>query len=202
MKLLMAVLLVASPGLFAQRGGMRGPGRVAPAPAARPVGPVIVPYPVYFPGYYPNPFYYGSGYATAPTPAPDGYVSGPGYYGYDPSGGQGYPPVIVNPNYTPETANPVLRDYSNAPLPEAVPQDGADRHTAAGPTGTPPVIFLIAMKDHAIYPAIAYWVEDATLNYITQQGVRNRVSLDLVDREFSTQLNKERNIDFGLPPAK
>ncbi len=43
---------------------------------------------------------------------------------------------------------------------------------------------------------------DDTLNYITQQGVRNRVSLDLVDREFSTQLNKERNIDFALPPAK
>jgi len=43
---------------------------------------------------------------------------------------------------------------------------------------------------------------DDTLNYITQQGVRNRVSLDLVDREFSAQLNKERNIDFALPPAK
>jgi hypothetical protein len=32
--------------------------------------------------------------------------------------------------------------------------------------------------------------------------VRNQVSLDLVDRDFSTQLNKERNVDFGLPPAK
>jgi hypothetical protein len=213
MRLLMVAFLVATPalfeqGLFAQArgggrpvGGMHGPVRVTPAPAARPVsgGPVIVPYPVYFGGYYSNPYYYGSGYATAPNPAD--YGPAPAYYDSDPSGGQGgypaqgYPSVIVNPNYTPETANPVLRDYSNIPAPgDAAPQD---QNSAA-----PPVFFLIALKDHAIYPAIAYWVEDDTLNYITQQGVRNRVSLDQVDREFSTQLNKERNIDFGLPPAK
>ena len=58
------------------------------------------------------------------------------------------------------------------------------------------------MKDHTIYPAIAYWVENDTLNYITEQGVRNRVSLGLVDRDFSVQLNKERDIDFALPEVK
>jgi hypothetical protein len=171
-----------------------------------------VPYPVYVGGYYANPYYYGGGYATAPVP---------GDYGYDPSQGyppQGYPPaqgyqpspdspsVIVNPNYTPETANPVLRDYTNVPVPQTPPQDGADPQqapqiqSAAGSAS--PVYFLIAMKDRAIYPAIAYWVEGDVLNYISQQGVRNQVSLDLVDRDFSTQLNKERNVDFGLPPAK
>jgi len=31
------------------------------------------------------------------------------------------------------------------------------------------------------------------------QGVKNSASLDLVDREFSKQINKERKIDFGLP---
>ena len=55
------------------------------------------------------------------------------------------------------------------------------------------------MKDHTIFPAVAYWVESDTLNYITPQGVRNRVSLDLVDRDFSKQLNKERSLDFALP---
>jgi hypothetical protein len=49
---------------------------------------------------------------------------------------------------------------------------------------------------------VAYWVQDDTLNYITQQGVRNRVSLGLVDRDFSVQLSKERNIDFALPDPK
>jgi hypothetical protein len=155
------------------------------------------PHPVYFLGYYPNPFY--TGYATAPIPLD--YGQDAGYYG-DPSQGyagqgQGYPSVIVNPNYTPETSNPVMRVYSYPPDDDAVPPEDQQ----AGAPSTPSVIFLIAMKDHTIYPAIAYWVEDDTLNYITQQGVRNRVSLDLVDRSFSTQLNKERNIEFGLPPA-
>jgi len=42
-------------------------------------------------------------------------------------------------------------------------------------------------------------VEGDTLNYITVQGVKNSVSLGLVDRDFSTQINKERKIEFGLP---
>ena len=51
----------------------------------------------------------------------------------------------------------------------------------------------------AIFPAIAYWVEGDTLNYITVQGAKNSVSLDLVDRDFSKQINKERKVEFGLP---
>lgn len=229
MRILIVSFLVAAPAIFAQaRGGavrsgagvrrpIAAPVRVAPAPVGRPgvgpavgVGPYLSPYPVYFAGYYPNPFY--SGYATGPTPGDygqDGVA-----YGYDPSQGypaqggpgqgyptqgQGYPSVLVNPNYTPETGNPVTHVYSNMPLPDGSQPDGAGQQ--AGQPGQSPVIFLIAMKDHTIYPAIAYWVEEDTLNYITEQGVRNRVSLDLVDRNFSTQLNNERNIDFGLPPA-
>jgi hypothetical protein len=204
MKLLMMACLV--PALFAQRGPsrpagpVRTPGRVsAPGPVARPVGgPGVAPRPVYVLGYYPNPFYYGDGYASAPAPVD--YGPAPGYY--DPNASYPSvnvtPSVIINPNYVPETANPVLRDYTYVPVPEAVPQEGSQNNA----TNPPSVYFLIAMKDHAIYPAIAYWVENDTLNYISQQGVRNQVSLDLVDREFSTQLNKERNIDFGLPPAK
>ena len=61
------------------------------------------------------------------------------------------------------------------------------------------VMFLIALKDHTIFPAIAYWVEGDTLNYITVQGAKNSVSLDLVDRDFSKQINKERKVEFGLP---
>jgi hypothetical protein len=164
---------------------------------ARPVtspirGPVVAPRPAYFFGYYPNPLYYDSGYAVPPG---TGYPGGAAYYG-DPNAGQGMPSVIVNPNYTPDTANPVLRDYSYLPATDAGTPQNPDQNNS------PAVFFLIAMKDHTIYPAIAYWVENDTLNYITQQGVRNRVSLDLVDRDFSVQLNKERSIDFALPPAK
>jgi hypothetical protein len=65
-----------------------------------------------------------------------------------------------------------------------------------------PIMFLIAMKDHTIYPALAYWVEGDTLNYITTEGSRNRATMDLVDREFSKQLNDERHVPFKLPAAR
>jgi hypothetical protein len=100
----------------------------------------------------------------------------------------------------------VVRDYSNTPLPEYIPPPQAPvQPTIAGADNTTAgLIFLIAMKDHTIYPAVAYWVEGDTLNYVTTQGAQNRISVDLIDREFSKQLNKERNIDFGVPdpPAK
>jgi hypothetical protein len=218
MRLLMAVVL--APALFAQaRGGARpvaapvrravgpvvraaAPVTTSPTAGVRPVGPVVGPVVLF--GYYPNPLYYGSGYSDgagynngyAPPPAQGDSGPAPAYYGADPSG-QGYPSVLVNPNYAPDTAHPLMRDYSY--LPATSPGDGDD--TTVQPTPAASVIFLIAMKDHTIYPAIAYWVEDDTLNYITQQGVRNRVSLGLVDRDFSTQLNKERSIDFALPPS-
>jgi hypothetical protein len=97
--------------------------------------------------------------------------------------------VIVNPNYRPDSVNPQLRDYSNTPL-------------LAPPPDSQATIYLIAMKDHTIFPAVGYWVEGDTLNYVTSEGVRNKVSLALVDRDFSTQLNNERNVEFKLPPAK
>jgi hypothetical protein len=175
------------------------------------VAPGLVGAPVVFLGYYPNPLYYGPGGAGYVDPSAAGYAPqnpgpagdyggtygtgpAPAYYGADPSG-QGYPTVLVNPNYVPDTANPVMRDYSYLPA-------AGDDASAAQPNRTASVIFLIAMKDHTIYPAIAYWVENDTLNYITEQGVRNRVSLGLVDRDFSVQLNKERDIDFALPEVQ
>jgi hypothetical protein len=109
------------------------------------------------------------------------------------------PVVIINQYFKPDTANPVVRDYSNVPLPEPGQFETPPANNDQAATGDQQVMFLIAMKDHTIYPAIAYWVEGDTLNYITIQGAKNSVSLDLVDRGFSKQINKERNVEFGLP---
>ncbi len=215
MRLLIVVALAVTPAMFGQaRGGARtgGPARrtvggtpqvAAPRAPMRAIGGVVPG--AYLPGYYPNFLYYGGGYVdpsvyangyAPPAPPPDGGPAGgppPAYYGADP-GGQGYPSVLINPNYVPETAQPLMRDYSYLP-----PTQG---DTAAQPSPQASVFFLIAMKDHTIYPAVAYWVENDTLNYISQQGVRNQVPLGQVDRDFSVQLNKERNIDFALPNPK
>jgi len=146
---------------------------------------VAVPYPVFYGGGYYD-------YDAPPAPvAPYSQYTAQYSNGYD----QTQPPVvIINQYFTPDTANPVVRDYSNVRLPEPGPQPETQQ-----PAAEQQVMFLIAMKDHTIFPAIAYWVEGDTLNYITVQGSKNSVSLDLVDRDFSKQINKERNVEFGLP---
>jgi len=155
---------------------------------------VAVPYPVFYGGGY-----YDYDAPAAPT-ASDFQYSAQYSNGYDQ---MTQPPiVIINQYFKPDTANPVLHDYSNVPLPEPPRQGGNAGDSpvnSAVSSSDQQVMFLIAMKDHTIYPAIAYWVDGETLNYITVQGAKNSVSLDLVDRDFSKQINKERNIEFGLP---
>jgi hypothetical protein len=148
-------------------------------------GTVIVPYPVYYGGYY--------GYDPSA-----GYVQSAPGYSADPdnyAAPSQTPVVIINQNYRPDTANPVIRDYSNAQLPEPGPAYALHSDPQA-------TIYLIALTDHNILPAIAYWVDGDTLNYITQEGTQNRLSLALVDREFSKKLNDERGVEFRLPANK
>jgi hypothetical protein len=37
------------------------------------------------------------------------------------------------------------------------------------------------------------------LSYVTIQGDQNSVSMDLVDRDLSQRLNRDRHVAFGLP---
>jgi hypothetical protein len=104
------------------------------------------------------------------------------------------PVVIVNQYFEPAAAA--------APAPAAAPVKTAPQVSSAPVyynTTPDPLIFLIAMKDHVIYAATSYFVENETLNYTTTQGVQNTVSLDLVDRDLSRRLNRERSVAFGLP---
>jgi len=162
-------------------------------------GAVYIPYPVYggygFDGFYASDYSgagnnpgpeYAEPYSAQPAPAP--------------------PTVIINQNFQTDSVRPQFRDYSNVQL----PQPGAV--TAPGtPAATPtqgaladdqPTIFLIAMQDRSIRPVIAYWVQGDTLHYVSLDGVVDHVSLALVDRDFSKQLNAERNVPFALPAAR
>ncbi len=150
-------------------------------------------------------------------------IIGGGYYPYDAQQPVGYgydqqapvqqpatpPVVIINQSYRPETAHPAMYDYSDSapmrrydapvhPMPD--PNDVTPEQRPVKRTeDDKATIYLIAFKDHTILPALAYWIEGDTLNYITQQGTPNRISLTLVDRDFSLQLNRERQVDFNLP---
>jgi len=145
---------------------------------------VYVPYPIYgygygfgFDNFYPN----GntSPYAPEPPAPPE-------------------PPtatVIINQNFQTDTVRPQLRDYSNTPLPEP----GTVKVPPSALADDQPTIFLIALRDRTILPVIAYWVDGETLNYVTVKSAVNQVNLGEVDRNFSKQLNAERNVPFALP---
>jgi len=120
------------------------------------------------------------------------------------------PPVIINQYYQAPEAKPVLRDYTNGDLPET-PERGMTHYQARIPSYPVPAtvenadavepratIYLIAYKDQTIFPALGFWVEDGTLHYLTTQGSHNQASLELIDKEFSRQLNLERGLDFEL----
>lgn len=205
---------LSNPGAVSGVTGGGGFGRViypgTGAPAARrtniPGAPVIAAPPVINHGAHgvavavPYPVFYGGSYYDYEAPPAPVANQPSDYYNYPQDPNQQPPVVIINQYFRPDTANPVLRDYSNAqlPAPAAVQQPAP----ASDNTGAEPVMFLIAMKDSTIYPAVAYWVEKDTINYITPQGVKNTASLDAVDLDFSKKLNKDRKIDFGLPAAK
>ena len=94
-----------------------------------------------------------------------------------------------------------MREYSAeslpAPLGQQRPAQPSDDVTDQG--GEPkPVVYLLAMKDGSVYSAVAYWVEDSTLHYITPKHAHNHASLDLVDREITDQVNRERKVPFKL----
>jgi hypothetical protein len=175
-------------------------------------GTVYVPYAVGIDPFYGAGYGYGAPYYPPYDPSAS-YYPGNGYDASAPT-----PTVIINQNFQPDTVRPVLRDYSNVPLPPAgavqTPPPGAgnverlDQNPPAPAVGQglrddQPTIFLVAMKDHTIYPVIAYWVDgagsNAALNYVTVESEVKRVPLAQVDRDMSIQLNAQRSLDFKLP---
>jgi hypothetical protein len=155
---------------------------------------VVVPVPIVIGGY-------GYGYP---------YDQGAGSYYQDQGAVQQVAPppvVIINEAYRPEYSDDLpqatLRRYDAPVHPMPDPNDlNTESQTvrrARAATDDKATIYLIAFKDHTILPAVAYWVEGDTLMYISEQGSPNRASLSLIDRDFSKQLNRERQVDFNLP---
>ena len=187
-------------GRWFQAVSPQGPARSGPRPSSFSGGAVFVPYPIggAAPGYTvhnPPPGYYDPIFGGYTPPA---YAPVPAYEPAPPP----TPTVVINQNFQTDSVRPQFRDYSNVQLPEpgvtAVPP--APQANAA--PDDQPTVFLIALRDHTILPAVAYWVQGDTLNYVTIQGAQNHVSLALVDRDFSKQLNSERNVPFRLPAAQ
>jgi hypothetical protein len=176
---------------------------------------------------FPRPGFPGGGRArTVVVPyAYPVFVGGGGYYdGYGagaPSTNvtvvvpqQPAPQVIINNSYVPETANPVVREYSQGEPTESSGirvYEGAKVRTATPPAapknGTSimdekATIYLIALTDGTVRQAIGYWQQGDTFHYITPDSTINHLSLAMVDRERSIQLNAERKLEFDIRPPR
>ena len=60
-------------------------------------------------------------------------------------------------------------------------------------------LFLLAMKDGTIRAVVAYWVEGATVHYVTMDHEQKQTPLSSLDHGLSERLNRERNVTFRLP---
>jgi hypothetical protein len=130
------------------------------------------------------------------------YVPGYSYLGDDSSYGAAAPlapdaqsapqqPVIINQYFG--TQEPPGAE----PAPQAAASDPPQ--TAGDPIGTPQNYYLIAYRNHAVYSALAYWLEDKTLHYVTMQNTHNQASLDLIDLDLTKSLNRARDVPFSIP---
>jgi hypothetical protein len=192
MRIILLATLLATSIIAQHRGGTAPVGRVsAPPPAgARPPAPVRPLNPVrpYYPRpslYVPYPVFVGGGYYAPPVASDYGYAN--------PA-----PVAIVNPDFQPDSVNPSIIDFSNVPQAEPA----AENTDENGLKDDQPTIFLIALTDHTVVAAIAYWADGDTLNWVSRDAKQNHMSLSLVDRDFSKQLNDERHVAFKLPPAQ
>jgi hypothetical protein len=147
----------------------------------------IYAYPVFIGGYgYPYGNSYGAAQPDQPSPAAQdaGGVNPPAQ-----------PPVIIN------------QYFGVPPAGQEPPSDTAssNMHYYQAPSNDEPAspadasYYLIAFKDHTIYSAVAYYTEGDTLHYFTAGNVHNQVSLSLVDRQLTEELNRARNTTVRLP---
>jgi len=159
------------------------------------IAPIYVGVPIYGGYGYGYGDAYGSDYSDAPADAPPVQTS---------------PSVIINQNFVPERANPMVRDVPETP--ESSDQNGASFQAPGPPPGEPestdaaappssddPIIYLIAFRDRSIVAALAYWMEGNTLKYVNMDHTINQASLELVDRDLSRILNQQRSVEFRLP---
>ncbi len=100
------------------------------------------------------------------------------------------PIVSVNPNYVPDTAKPLMREY----FAESKPYEAKEVKAANAPSVT-----LIAFKDGSLVQAVAYWYEGDTLHYVKPDHKVEKAALAIVDKESSERFNRERGLSFKMP---
>jgi len=161
-----------------------------------------------------------------------------GYYGgYDTTSSptivqaqpvQPAPSVIINQYYSPEVANPVMREYSGlpepvrgprteveqgsvrvnppsartqperAPAPQLSEQAQAERVEAA----TKATVTLLSFTDGTVVSAIAYWQQAGELHYVSANYGKHTVPIETLDKTASEAMNRARKVEFHLDAVR
>ena len=137
-------------------------------------------YPYFYASFGLSPYYYSSYFA-------------PSYGAYYPYSYYGYAPQSTYVQPAPS--------YSYAPPPQTyvAPQGGRDEYGQRRDPSGEPTTYLLAFRNNNVETCVTYWVEGATLHYVTRDHVMREAPLESVDREQSQQLNRERQVNFRLP---
>ncbi len=147
-------------------------------------------------GYWPADYGWDTGYYAAYAP----YGYGGAAYPAQPSGGNVtvvYPPSQPANTVVIDRASPVLHEYDEYGQP--VGPSSSSGGGGSGPAVASSPIYLIALKDKTIQPAISYWVTGTTLHYITLDRQERHVLLSGLDRDLTLQLNHDRHVTIVLP---
>jgi hypothetical protein len=98
--------------------------------------------------------------------------------------------------YLPPAPPPVWQ-----PAPQQ-PPESSELRPPPPPAPEPAIRFQIPLDDGTIHTALAYWVVGDTLHLVDVRGQQHSVPLERVNRELADRLNRERGVEFGLPPQK
>jgi hypothetical protein len=134
----------------------------------------------YFAPYYP---FYGYGYDQSLGGYPEEYPAGGNTFVFPPTANTSAGPPPAPP---PQSASSVIHEYKLNP--ELAPSTG--KGTA----------FTIALKDGSMRSAVAFWVQQGKLHYIDSHDRQQVLSADLIDRDATERLNREKNLPMQLPP--
>lgn len=161
------------------------PAKAAPRTRHNPPGGIII-VPAYIPvASYPN-YILPPSYADQPQTQPQ----------VEPVAQQ-EPQVIYMQQQAPpaQTVQQVPQQPDYPPTTVAYPYPTV---TPAGPAPADVNYALLAFKDHSIYAATDYWLENNRLMYITNYGVKTSAALDQLDMDLTVKLNADSGMKFEL----
>ena len=128
---------------------------------------------------------YGWGYSNAF----DGYAQ-PGDYDFNYQN-----PIVSVPEQ--ESCGPVT---IQPPPPPVRPEINEYKWPAS--SGDTAATFVLLLTDGSVRPAIAVWIQDNAVHYITPEGTGGRLDLYYVNREGTRMANAARHLALALPAGR